>query len=79
LTGLAIVSVVAILSGCGGGKLSAQQAAKKLAGIVATGSKIHCVPARDGWDYACRVKPPGRAAFTTDVDVSDEQVTNISG
>ncbi len=77
--GLTLGPVAAALAGCGSGKLTAQQAAEKLAPFVTAGSGIHCLPATDGWDYRCTVKPPHRVAFATEVDVNSERVTSVSG
>ena len=80
MAALAVSLGLLTLSACGGrGKLSAAQAATKLMAIVTANSKVHCVPGKNGWDYACTVKPPHRARFTTDVDVNQRRITNVSG
>ena len=71
--------VAAALAGCGSGKLTAQQAAGKLAGIVAPGSRVRCVAATDGSDYRCRVQPPHGAVFTTEITVNGQRITDVGG
>lgn len=70
---------VLLLAGCGGGKLTAQQAARYFSSHAAKGVRVSCHPASNGWDYACRVKDPGIPAITTEIDVNAHEITDSSG